>query len=67
LALVQVAIAVRVSAAATSSGVAAAHHDLGMSLGYLRGEPTIQAPPSSAVGEPSADAPQKKKKGKKSE
>ncbi len=33
------------------------------SLGYLRGEPTIQAPPIVAAGEQPADAP--KKKGKK--
>src|SRR5262245_49612855 len=37
------------------------------SIGYLTGEPTIQAPPLPAAGEQSASAPQKKKKAKKSE
>jgi acetyl esterase/lipase len=37
------------------------------SLGYLIGEPTIQAPPLPAAGEPSPDAAKQKKKAKKSE
>src|SRR5262245_44595497 len=37
------------------------------SLGYLSGEPTIQAPPLPAPGEQSPDALKKKKKAKKSE
>jgi acetyl esterase len=37
------------------------------SLGYLRGEPTIEAPPLPATGEQSADAAKKKKKAKKSQ
>jgi len=35
------------------------------SLGYLSGEPTIQAPPLPAAGDQSTDAPGKKKKAKK--
>src|SRR5262245_3821900 len=37
------------------------------SIGYLTGEPTIQAPPLPAAGEQSANAPKKTKKAKKSE